>query len=297
MLQTIHNRATSAVRKLTRHLQAPGSPVRHLRRAAHHALHPIRVSERRAAGRRFMEKLSPEIAATVEELRETGVANFNAHLDPKLLAELDAHYQNVLLPRASATESAKTHPFFFELTRPEDRRADDILVRFALQDPVLAAVAAYLKTAPFFRTVKVIESRGIAQTKWQASQLWHLDYADSRAVWLWVYLTDVNTVENGPYTYLPVAASKRVQNSFFPRRILDAEIDNSPLASEVRRVTGPRLTSFLVDSTSVYHMGSRLAEGQKRCIYTASFIDPVYDQTVIQASTPLPGDRRLLVVR
>ena len=297
MLQTIHHRAQTAVRKLTRQLQAPGSPVRHLRRAAHRAMHPLKVSERRAAGRRFMEKLSPELTATVEELRREGMANFNAHLDPTLLAEMDAYYQQVILPRASETEGTKSHRFFFPLTRPEDWTADNILVRFAMQDSVLAAAAAYLKTAPFFQAVKVMQSRGISQTKWEASQLWHLDYADSRAVWLWVYLSDVTSVDDGPYTYLPAAASKQVRNGFFPRRIMDSEIDGSDLAKDVRRVMGPRLTAFLVDSTSIYHMGSRIADGHTRCIYSASFIDPVYHHTVIKTNNPLAGDQRLLFVR
>lgn len=287
--------AQRAVRRLRTKLSAPGSPVRHLRRAAAKTLHPVRTRERAQAGKRLMSKLSPELAATVEELRREGTAPFNAHLDPALLAELDAYYKNVLLPRAEKTESFKTHPFFFQLSGVEDQTLDNIMSRFALQESVLAAAAAYLGTAPFFQMVRVIESRGISQTKWEASQLWHLDYADSRAVWLWVYLTDVNDVADGPYTYLPVEASKHVNNSFFPRRIMDEEIDNSPLKSQVRQVMGPRLTSFLVDSTSIYHMGSRLADGHKRCIYSASFIDPVFHQTAITASGPIDGDQRLLL--
>ena len=291
------NDAQRAVRRFRSQLKAPGSPVRHLKRAAHRALHPLKVRERAEAGKRFMSKLSPAMAATVEELRANGMARFDAHLDPKLLAEMDAYYKNVLLPRAATVEAAKTHKFFFQLTTPEDWTADNILVRFACQDSVLAAASAYLKTAPFFQAVKVLESRGVSQTKWEASQLWHLDYADSRAVWLWVYLTDVDSIEDGPYTYLPVPASKRVSNSFFPRRILDNEIDDSPLKAEVRSVMGKRLTAFLVDSTSVYHMGSRIADGHTRCIYSASFLDPVFHHTVIKTAAPLAGDHRLLLDR
>jgi hypothetical protein len=289
------NEAQHALRHFRAKLKAPGSPVRHLRRAAYRATHPIRTRARVQAGRRFTEKLSPELAATVEELRREGVANFDAHLDPKLLAELDTYYREVLAPRADTTDGVKSHPFFFQLTRPEDWTADNILVRFAMQDTVLAAAAAYLQTAPFFQIVKVMESRGINQTKWEASQLWHLDYADSRAVWLWVYLTDVNSIDDGPYTYLPAGPSKGVQNNFFPRRIRDEEIEQTELKSQIRHVMGPRLTAFLVDSTSIYHMGSRLPVGKKRCIYSASFIDPIAQHTVIKTPAPLPGDRRLLL--
>lgn len=285
------------VRRYQAKLKAPGSPVRHLRRAAHRALHPIQRRERVEAGRRFEEKLSPELAATVDELRREGLASFNAHLDPALLAELDTYYREVIEPRAETAEGAKSHRFFFELNRPEDWTADNILVRFAMQDSVLAAASAYLRTAPFFQVVKVLESRGIQQDKWESSQLWHLDYADSRAVWLWVYLTDVNSPEDGPYTYLPVEPSKRVNNDFFPRRIKDEEIEETALKQQIRQVMGPRLTAFLVDSTSIYHMGSRLPLGKRRCVYSASFIDPIHHHTVIKTSTPLPGDRRLLLHR
>lgn len=283
-----------AFRDLKRKLGAPGSPVRHLRRAAYRALHPGRVRERADYGRKLTAALTPELAKTVQELRDTGTANFNAHLDSAMLQELDAHYQTQIAPRAAEAAGLKSHRFFFELTRDEDNATDNILVRFALQEKVLAAAAAYLGTAPFFQRTKVLESRGIEQDKWEASQLWHRDYADSRAVWLWVYLTDVLSVENGPYTYLPVKASARVKNSIFPRRIMDDEIDGSDLKGEVRQITGPRLTAFLVDSTSIYHMGSRLAPGHTRCIYMASFVDPVYHQIVVQPKEPLDADRRLL---
>ena len=289
--------AQRALRRFRAKLKAPGSPVRHLRRAAHRALHPIQRRERVQAGRRLEEKLSPELAATVEELRRVGVASFNAHLDPALLAELDTYYREVIAPRAETAEGSKSHRHFFDLNRPEDWSADNILVRFAMQDSVLAAAAAYLHTAPFFQIVKVLESRGIQQDKWESSQLWHLDYADSRAVWLWVYLTDVNTPDDGPYTYLPVEPSKQVNNDFFPRRIRDEEIEETDLKQKVQQVMGPRLTAFLVDSTSIYHMGSRLPLGRRRCIYSASFIDPIHQHTVIKATAPLAGDRRLILAR
>lgn len=289
--------AQRALRRFRAKLKAPGSPVRHLRRAAHRALHPIQRRERVQAGRRLEEKLSPELAATVEELRRVGVASFNAHLDPTLLAELDTYYREVIAPRAETAEGSKSHRHFFDLNRPEDWSAENILVRFAMQDSVLAAAAAYLQTAPFFQIVKVLESRGIQQEKWESSQLWHLDYADSRAVWLWVYLTDVNTPDDGPYTYLPVEPSKQVNNDFFPRRIRDEEIEGTDLKQKVQQVMGPRLTAFLVDSTSIYHMGSRLPLGRRRCIYSASFIDPVHQHTVIKATAPLAGDRRLILGR
>jgi hypothetical protein len=293
MLSTLNN-AQRAVRRFKKQLTAPGSPVRHLKRVAHQTLNFSRVNERRAYGQKLATKMTPELEKTVQILREQGTAPFNQHLDPALLAELDAHYQREIAPRAETTQGLKSHPFFFELTRDEDNASDNILVRFALQDSVLAAASAYLGSAPFFQRTKVLESRGIQQDKWEASQLWHLDYADSKAVWLWVYLTDVDKVEDGPYTYLPAPASRRVNNSFFPRRIRDEEIEGTELKDEVRRITGKRLTSFLVDSTSIYHMGSRLGAGHKRCIYMASFIDPVNHKVVVQPKEPMDRERLML---
>jgi hypothetical protein len=293
MLSTLHH-AQRAVRRFQTKLTAPGSPIRHLKRAAHRACNLARVRERQAYGQKLAATMTPALARTVQELRDHGTAPFNEHLDAALLAELDAHYQKDIAPRAEAAQGLKTHRFFFELTREEDNATDNILVRFGLQDAVLAAVSAYLGTAPFFQRTKVLESRGIQQDKWEASQLWHRDYADSGAVWLWVYLSDVLSVEDGPYTYLPAPASRQVKNSFFPRRIRDEEIDGTELKSEIRRITGPRLTSFLVDSTSIYHMGSRLAPGHTRCIYMASFIDPVNHKVVVQPKEPLDAERMLL---
>jgi hypothetical protein len=117
-----------AFRDFKRKLGAPGSPVRHLRRAAYRALHPGRVREREDHGRKLTAALTPELAKIVQELRETGTANFNAHLDPSMLAELDAHYQQHIAPRAPEAAGSDHHRFFFELTRKEDNVTDNILV-------------------------------------------------------------------------------------------------------------------------------------------------------------------------
>jgi hypothetical protein len=297
MIKDLPENVRRSVRRFSQHLKAPGSPVRHLRRIAYKALHPAEVRRRSQAGRQFSSELSPELAATYGELERNGFVRFDAHADPALLAELQAYYRETLIPRREAVQGLKTHPFVFRLATPEDLTTDNILVRFALQDAAVKVAAAYLKTAPYLQSVNLWESRGIQQKKWEASQLWHLDYHDSRALFFWVYLTGVDDVGKGPFTYLPATSSRRVKNNFFPRRIRDEEVSESSLAADVRQVFAPALTCFLVDSTRCYHMGSRMSEGELRCVYIAQFVDPIVGQNHIRTTAPLPPAKDLLIRR
>ncbi|HEX8296724.1 MAG TPA: hypothetical protein VF593_10510, partial [Chthoniobacteraceae bacterium] len=83
--------------------------------------------------------------------------------------------------------------------------------------------------------------------------------------------SDVTEQKHGPFTYLPLEPSRQVPNGFFPGRVTDEEMSASGLAPEVQAVYGKRLTCFSIDTARCYHMGSRLALGEKRIAYLATF--------------------------
>lgn len=103
------------------------------------------------------------------------------------------------------------------------------------------------------------------------SQLWHRDHDDVRTIKLFVYLTDVQSESDGPFTFLPGPVSDRFGFSLRSHR-RDDEILPKVRAGEVRTVIAPRLTTFMVETSRCLHMGSRTAPGHSRLLYTATYI-------------------------
>lgn len=142
-------------------------------------------------------------------------------------------------------------------------------VRFALQPSLLSALALHYGELPRLDYVAVTHSRH-SPGPLKFSQLWHRDHDDTKVVKLFVYLTDVDDAD-GPFTFLPAPQSDRVG---FHRRShrADEEIAGKVDLSGAVRMKGPRLTTFLVETSRCLHMGSRVDPGHDRLMYTASFI-------------------------
>lgn len=155
--------------------------------------------------------------------------------------------------------------------------AENPLVNFALQAPVLKIVSAYLKQVPFIEYVALTLSR-FSPGPLKSSQLWHLDYDNTSMVKMFVYLTDVSDVASGPFTFFDAVASKNVKNSFITRHLPDQEVFNYVDEKMQTQMIRPKLSCFMVDTTRCYHMGSRLHEGHERLMYTALYtgLPPIY---------------------
>lgn len=147
-------------------------------------------------------------------------------------------------------------------------RTDHPFVRFALNPEVLALLAEHYGELPRLDYVAVTRSLP-AGPELRFSQLWHRDYDDVRVVKLFVYLTDVSEAADGPFTFIPAPASRQVKPGLRSHRS-DAAL-GQPLNHAVS-LTGPRLTAFVVETSRCYHMGSRVAEGHERVMFTATYI-------------------------
>ena len=255
---------------------ASGSPLRFLRKAALIVSKPGANASRARVGAKLTEKMSDAARKTVDELNRTGYAEAGPEIDPALLGELDKLATERL---ESGQKGRKLRSFFTALSTPDDLRSDHILTRFALQPGVQEVVCAYFGgKVPYLADLTLLLSHGSDEPKWKESQLWHRDYADSKTIKLWVYHTDVDTVEKGPFTYLPLDASGKVKNRLFPGRVLDEEVSAAGLDAEVTQVYGQRLKTFYIDTARCYHLGSRLKGENIRLAYVATFIThaPLY---------------------
>ncbi len=147
---------------------------------------------------------------------------------------------------------------------------NDPLVRYALLRPILNVVGSYLGEIPWLRYIILTES--IYQPgDITHSQKWHLDFDDARMLKLFVYLSDVHSPENGPFRMIGREATTRVRNSFFRRHLSDEELFAHVDRKDVIDMFGSCLSSFIVDTSRVYHCGSRMTQGHSRLLYTALF--------------------------
>jgi hypothetical protein len=146
----------------------------------------------------------------------------------------------------------------------------DPLVRYALSTPILNVAGDYLGETPWLRYIILTESV-FQPGEISYSQKWHLDFDDARMLKLFVYLSDVSSPGAGPFRMIGREASRRVRNSFVRRHLADDEVFACVGGEDVIDVYGPILSSFVVDTSRIYHCGSRMAPGHSRLLYTALY--------------------------
>lgn len=146
----------------------------------------------------------------------------------------------------------------------------NVFVQYALSRPILNVVAGYLGETPWLRYIILTESV-YQEGDIKYSQKWHYDFDDVRMAKLFIYLSDVNSSEDGPFRLISRSESERVRNSFVRRHLNDGELFAYADSAKVVDMTGPALTSFIADPGRVYHCGSRLAPGRTRLLYTALY--------------------------
>lgn len=143
-------------------------------------------------------------------------------------------------------------------------------VRFALQNNILKTLSHRYRELPFLDDV-IIALSTFKDREHNYSQLWHRDYDDTLTVKLFVYLTDVGSRRDGPFTFIPGPVSDKLGASL-RSRILDTRIDKLVEDTDIFQLIAPKFSAFLVETSRCIHMGSRLDSGHYRLLYMASFI-------------------------
>jgi hypothetical protein len=290
------NELLNRARRLRRKVTQSGSPFRYLRKGSLYLARPLDSLRRFSGAAAATRNLPPDRRSKLNTLNETGYADAQSETDPALLAELDTFCQDRLALNPDL--QSKMTAYWANLTGPEDRTADGILVRFALQEQVLNLATAYFGQVPYLADVDIAVSFPTGKPEWVTSQLWHRDYADSKTIKYWIYLSDVVSKEDGPFTYVPLGPSRKIKNTFFPGRVKDETIAQSVAPEEVKEIYGKRGSAFYIDTSACYHCGGRLTAGHRRVTYTATFLTrnslyPVANG--IQSSASLSDLQRLVL--
>lgn len=197
-------------------------------------------------------------------------------VDKNLLSAISiAGAQKLDLADNSFNAQVKDHKDFWLRLLDSDKcdgalLTDNPFVSFALQSPILSVLVGFFGEIPLLDDVLLTLSR-TTKKSFSLSQLWHRDYDDTKTVKLFVYLTDVASKQDGPFTFIDGPSSDRVGSSLRSRRG-DIEILERLPSDAINEVIAPRLSVFMVNTSRCLHMGSRVAEGHERLLYTASYI-------------------------
>lgn len=207
----------------------------------------------------------------LQALGHSGCAPVDAVVDKPLifaLAEETNRRREAHRPPPARISSRKT--FWESLLRDEDLRSDSPFVRAALQKPVLRIIGQYLGQTPYLTSLELVQSRA-DEGGWKVSQLWHRDFNDARMAKLFVYLSDVATTAQGPFTYIPGNVCDRPRDPLFPIHKSDQLMERLGGVSHHQEILGAAGTSFLIDTARCYHKGSRILDGGSRLAYIATY--------------------------
>ncbi len=155
-------------------------------------------------------------------------------------------------------------PFFTNILEFSDLEARPEILDFVLSDAVIESVTGYLGTVPRLNSLGLFVSD--ANEGLESSQLFHLDGEDFRMMKCF-YNLDAVTPENGPFTFLPKAATKRVRMALNtdPRdgRAEDGDVFQFCDPSDAISLTGPAGQGAFVDTANCLHFGSRARAGYR----------------------------------
>jgi hypothetical protein len=222
--------------------------------------------------------LCDEAKRVLQNLNRDGIAitSANALLGPDscfgALAKTVAQYQHELAheleaARANSSDPDREKTFVFSyVVGRRQLRTDDVLVRFAVQQPILDLVNAYFGMLTHLRFINVWHTFNTSSPD-QDSQLWHRDRDDRYIIKMFVYLSDVDE-SAGPFTYAPgthlkgglrVAPKSTIRRAGGPARTEDSEMAKVISPERWIRAVGPAGTIVFAD-TRGYHCGGRSRE-------------------------------------
>lgn len=270
------------VGKITRVLRSPDrgyriigalnkSPIRFLVRMSINLAYSQVRKKRKEAIRLDRSRFERRLA----DLKINGFCSFD--VEPEILARLLEHGQQKLTQTEALKQSqiTKAKESVWVRLSDKDRLENKLdsnhpLVAFALQEPLLALAGCYLDEPALLSYVVLTLSNPMKGLP-EASQLWHFDRDDVAMLKVFVYLTDVDSEKDGPFTLLDAVVSKGARTGFFMKHLTEQELLPTIDLSKVHRMTGKKGTCFLVDTSRCLHMGSRVSENHSRLMYTGLF--------------------------
>lgn len=190
--------------------------------------------------------------------------------DGKLLRQL----QELYLPRVEAVRNTKSKAPFINLSRPEDITADNPLMKLAFSPEILDVALDYYSGHCRLDKLQVLYSFPSDKNDIKESQMWHLDFSDSRSFHSITYLNDVLDNDGGPFVFVDKNDTRRVRKGPIIRRINDSQFQQELGNGVVRSFLGRAGETVMMDPAVCYHYGSRCKVGRVAIFATFSSDKP-----------------------
>jgi len=274
------------------------SPLRYAVKSGVSAWHLNEKRERRRQAE--LLNVLPAERAKADDLNRDGYAVVTELMDPSVQQEF-AEAGLARLNDVETSESKQTSTrskFWVRLldAAMKDGKlgADNIFVRYALQPSFINVVASALGEIPWLDCVLLYYSRHTGE-ELTSSQLWHRDDDDVPVIKLFSYLTDVEEDGDGPFTFLPRQSNDKFGNPLMGSHFPDEQVFQKVPRGDNKVMKARRLTSFMVDTEKCLHMGSRMAPGHGRLLYTATFfaLPRMYPGAKIRPFSATPNTSQL----
>ena len=207
----------------------------------------------------------------VSELNQLGFEICNVALDKPDLKLL----QQSAKERANSFgfEKLKNVPFVDLLTYDDFRNPLNPFIQFAFSEHVLPKAVAYFKGKPRLLHVALNLSLPMTNNKLIESQLWHVDFDDSKLLRVVLYLSDVDE-SAGPFTLVSKLTSRRIRSLLFVQRLTDQMLEKKVQSSEKLCAIGKSGTLLFVDTANCFHQGSRCTKARLALFITFSTQSP-----------------------
>ena len=241
--------------------------------------------------------LTTDVRQLYDELQRSGFVRADTLVDTGILAKLQFLVDSRLAsrPQGHTAQLSGRKDFWQMMMTAEDLHENSPLVRHALTPAIIDIITAYLGEVPYLSRLELVESKP-TEGKWKVSQLWHRDYNDRKMVKLFTYFSDVDSDQQGPFTFLPADAVE--SGPRFPVHKTDEQMSRFGQLDKVRKVLGPRGTSFLIDTHRCFHCGSRILDDSSRIAYIATYTSSTpyypYDNEIALLNDANP-DRRMVL--
>jgi hypothetical protein len=167
--------------------------------------------------------------------------------------------------------------FFRNLITVEDHQRWPAFLDFATSPQLIATVGEYMGFLPALSNtlpigVRMVESGkhldALSHLPPRDSQVFHIDPYDHPMVYVIVLVRDC-TPDQGPFTFLPAAASKAASDRLDywsrgrPYRLEDDEVFTAASREDVMQLVYPRGTVLFIDTSRCFHYGARDGESPR----------------------------------
>ncbi|WP_448585435.1 hypothetical protein [Thermaurantiacus sp.] len=218
----------------------------------------------------------PRASSAARRLIEEGHADLGSLVSAEVVDRLLGTANRLLLraERAATQQLVGTKRFWNRLLDPDRAEgplpSDHPFVAFAASPPILRFASEALdREIPILDDVLLTLSKPSPEP-FEFSQLWHRDHDDPRTLKIFVYLSDVTSEADGPFTFFPGPTSDRIGYSIRSHRPDDAILPRA--GREPVAKLGRAGTCFAVETSRCLHMGSRVAQGHSRLLLTLSYL-------------------------